>query len=85
MLTATTQKYIPIIQNFFSGQPVKRAYLFGSCSRGEETPDSDIDLLVSYDYSKKISLFKVRLRHILDASNKLVENKGKYTQNEESH
>lgn len=85
MLTVTTQKYIPIIQNFFSSQPVKRAYLFGSCSRGEETPDSDIDLLVSYDYSKKISLFKVRLRHILDASNKLVENKGKYTQNEESH
>lgn len=46
MLTVTTQKYIPIIQNFFSSQPVKRAYLFGSCSRGEETPDSDIDLLV---------------------------------------
>jgi hypothetical protein len=59
MLTAATQKYIPIIQNFFSSQPVKRAYLFGSCSRGEETPDSDIDLLVSYDYSKKISLFKI--------------------------
>lgn len=53
MLTVTTQKYIPIIQNFLSSQPVKRAYLFGSCSRGEETPDSDIDLLVSYDYSKK--------------------------------
>ena len=59
MLTATTQKNIPIIQNFFSGQPVKRAYLFGACSRGEETPDSDIDLLVSYVYSKKISLFKI--------------------------
>ena len=27
----------------------------------------------------------IRLQHILDASNKLVENKGKYTQNEESH
>jgi len=27
-------------------EPVNRAWLFGSYSRGEETPESDIDLLV---------------------------------------
>lgn len=32
-----------------SGQPILRAWLFGSCSRGEEKPDSDIDILVDYD------------------------------------
>ncbi len=32
---------IPQIQRFFETQPVNRAYLFGSCSRGEEAKDSD--------------------------------------------
>lgn len=30
---------------------MRRAWLFGSCSRGEETPDSDMDILVDYDES----------------------------------
>jgi predicted nucleotidyltransferase len=29
---------------------VKRLYLFGSLARGEETPGSDIDLLVEFEY-----------------------------------
>ena len=49
---------IPRMQRFFAEQPVNRAYLFGSFSRGEETPDSDIDIMVDLDKSKPIGLFK---------------------------
>lgn len=41
-------------------QPILRAWLFGSCSRGEETSASDIDILVDFDHSNGIvSLFKM--------------------------
>ncbi len=56
MPSAEVQKMIPQIQAYLATQPVERAYLFGSCSRGEETPDSDVDLLVKLDYSKPIGL-----------------------------
>ena len=43
-----------------SKQPVKKAWLFGSYSRGEETDSSDIDILVDYDNSNGlVSLFKM--------------------------
>ena len=32
------------IANYFKTQPVEYAYLFGSCARGEETKDSDVDI-----------------------------------------
>lgn len=56
MPSAEVQKMIPQIQAYFATQPVERAYLFGSCSRGEETPESDIDILVKLDYSQPIGL-----------------------------
>jgi predicted nucleotidyltransferase len=56
MPSAEVQKLIPQIQAYFATQPVERAYLFGSCSRGEERPDSDVDLLVKLDYSQPIGL-----------------------------
>ena len=34
------------LQNYFAGQPVKKAWVFGSFSRGEEKEDSDIDIMV---------------------------------------
>ena len=37
------------IAEYFKTQPVLKAWLFGSFARGEETPLSDIDLLVEYD------------------------------------
>ena len=40
-------------------QPVVKAWLFGSYSRGEETPDSDVDILVEYDPNSKISLMTI--------------------------
>ena len=41
MPSAEVANMIPVMQRFFAAQPVKRAYLFGSCSRGEERSDSD--------------------------------------------
>lgn len=41
------------IRQYFSTQPVKKAWLFGSFSRGEETADSDVDILVEFDRSGK--------------------------------
>nr|WP_234701975.1 nucleotidyltransferase family protein [Desulfotomaculum nigrificans] len=38
---------------------VNRAYLFGSFARGEQTEDSDIDLLVEYAPGVSKSIFKV--------------------------
>lgn len=51
---------IPKIQEYMKTKPILRAWLFGSYSRGEETPESDIDILVDYDESNGIvSLFKI--------------------------
>ncbi len=51
---------IPKIQGFLGSQPVKKAWLFGSCSRGEETPGSDVDILVEYDrQNTRISLMRM--------------------------
>ena len=35
------------IEEYFKTQPVEKAWVFGSFSRGEERADSDIDILVS--------------------------------------
>ena len=48
---------IASLQKYFSSQPVKKVWLFGSYSRGEETPSSDVDLLVSFDPSAGVTLF----------------------------
>lgn len=70
---------IPKMKRFFATQPVKRAYLFGSCSRGEETPDSDVDILVDLDKTTPIGLFqyvnmKLDLQDLLNREVDLVEN-----------
>ena len=45
------------IADYFKTQPVLKAWLFGSFARGEETPLSDVDILISLDYSIKNLLF----------------------------
>ncbi len=45
MSTKTMQQ---TIADYFKTQPVTKAWLFGSFARGEETPLSDVDLLVQY-------------------------------------
>ena len=47
---------IDLLRKYFSTQPVLKAGLFGSFSRGEETQDSDVDIIVSLDKSKPIGL-----------------------------
>ena len=59
MPSVEVQKMIPKIRKYLATQPVERAYLFGSCSRGEETPESDVDLLVTYTDSDSLSLMDI--------------------------
>jgi predicted nucleotidyltransferase len=51
-----SQEHIKTIRHFFSGLPVKKAYLFGSYSRNEANENSDIDILVELDHAKPIGL-----------------------------
>ena len=46
------------IQDFFLNEPVKKAWLFGSFSRMEERPDSDIDIMVDLDRTAQIGLLQ---------------------------
>lgn len=80
-----SQKILPLlpkIRDFLKSQPVNKAWLFGSFSRGEETPESDIDILVDYDHSNGIvSLFKMgaMLMDLSDIAGRrvdLVDNQG---------
>ena len=48
-----------VIADYFKTQPIIKAWLFGSWARGEETPLSDVDLLVQYDETARVSLLKL--------------------------
>ena len=52
----STQAISQTIAEYFKTQPVLKAWLFGSYARGEERPDSDVDILVALDYSQPIGL-----------------------------
>ncbi len=58
MNSVTRNRIIPSIQGYFATQPIAKAWLFGSYSRGEESAESDVDILVAFDKDAKISLFK---------------------------
>ena len=69
-----------LIANYFKTQPVLKAWIFGSFSRGEERENSDVDILVVYDRSQPIGLFKIAsmnvvLEDILGRQVDLVEEK----------
>ncbi|MBR4136019.1 MAG: nucleotidyltransferase domain-containing protein [Bacteroidales bacterium] len=55
----STEIMIETICEYFKTQPVMKAWLFGSFARGEETEDSDVDILVEYDENAKISLLTI--------------------------
>lgn len=49
----STQAMTRTIAEYFKTQPVLKAWLFGSYARGEERPDSDVDILFVPDRSGK--------------------------------
>lgn len=80
MISSNIQALLPKIRQYLASQPIEKAWLFGSCSRGTERTDSDIDLLVEYDRSHPIGLFKIgnitnSLRLITGHDIDLVDNK----------
>ena len=70
MALENAQQMILKIQAFFANQPIKKAWLFGSYSRGEERPDSDVDILVEYKNSDEISLFAIS--HMISSLKKIL-------------
>lgn len=38
---------IEILREYFKTQPVEKAWIFGSFSRGEERSDSDVDIMIA--------------------------------------
>ena len=82
MISDKISELLPSIKRYFQDKPVLRAWLFGSCSRGEDTPDSDIDILVDYDNSMgRVSLLKMGgmlmdLTELLSRKVDLVDNRG---------
>ena len=47
------------LQNYFPSTPITKAWVFGSFARCEERPDSDLDLIVTYDKEAKVSLLDI--------------------------
>lgn len=77
-ITSETQQMIPLIKDYLAAKPVKKAWLFGSCSRGEDGPNSDVDLLVVYDENAHVTLFTIggmymELKELLGREIDLVE------------
>ena len=58
MNASTREIIVPKIREYLATQPITRAWLFGSFSRGEETENSDVDILVDFDKDARIGLFK---------------------------
>ena len=67
------------VQKYLSTIPVERAWIFGSFARGEETAESDLDILVDYQNGSGLSLldvvrFKSELENRTGREVDLVEN-----------
>ena len=66
------------IASYLKTQPIEKAWLFGSYSRGEATRKSDVDILVQFSPGSRISLFDhagmmVDLQELLKKKVDLVE------------
>ena len=56
---SNTTELIHIFKNYFISKPINKAWLFGSYARNEQTPDSDIDILVDFDKDSNLNLFSL--------------------------
>jgi len=64
------------ISDYFTKQPVQKAWLFGSFARGEQREDSDIDILVVFDPNVgllKYSAIYTELKELLGREVDLVQ------------
>jgi predicted nucleotidyltransferase len=70
---------IGILQNYFKDKPVFKAFIFGSFARGDADLNSDYDILVEFDYSKKIGMefiqMQIDLAELLETEVDLVSDK----------
>lgn len=69
------------ISNYFSTRPVMKAWVFGSYARGEQRPDSDIDIMIVPDRDAHVGLFmlsgmRLDLQDLLGVKVDLVTEKG---------
>ena len=55
------------VREYLSTQPVLKAWIFGSFSRGEQTPANDVDIIVVYDEKADVSLIGyIRIQYELE-------------------
>lgn len=50
------QNLASTISDYFSTQPVEKAWVFGSFSRGEERADSDVDIIITLTPGTRMGL-----------------------------
>jgi uncharacterized protein len=69
-----------VLQQFFAGKPVRKAYLFGSSARNEAGKHSDIDILVELDHHIPIGMkffgYQPELERLLKKKVDLVTSEG---------
>ena len=57
-----SEKNINVIQKYFKDKPIFKAFVFGSFARGDADSNSDYDILVELDYSKKIGMEFIQMQ-----------------------
>ncbi len=69
-----------VLQRFFAGKPVRRAYLFGSYARNTAIRNSDLDILVELDHAEPIGMkffsYQLELEELLKKKVDLVSSNG---------
>lgn len=76
-------KIIQKLRIFFESEPIEKAWIFGSYARGEETSESDVDILVRYTKNTCLGLFGIlelieKLEHLLEKKVDLVDEDSLY-------
>ena len=67
MIDAMDANVIQKVREYLSTQPVLKAWVFGSFSRGEQTPSSDVDIIVVFDEKAEVSLIGyIRIKYELE-------------------
>lgn len=75
-----SSKQLSKIRQYLTGVPVNRAYVFGSYSRDDANPQSDVDILVELDHREPIGLrffvYQDELSNILKKKVDLISEEG---------